>query len=252
MRIRLHQCAINIQLFDGFDWQKTRKTIEDEIKAVRRRLERIRQLLASGQKADESIEHTSSTLFNSIYIGVDQQNDMDTAALLKAIDDELDGLGDDTASQSSWQTMPVPGSTEKRSRVRLRGKRLTRSKRPQIEFSLKGLRAEFDQYAYGAPTAQRIGMNAASFEILDHIKTSTWKKFLTEMKADSRGNVRETDADMLRVEVLVVRPNLPDPGEEIRVKVSFVISAHERLSVLMTRPRYCRYGCMSTRTLWTF
>lgn len=215
----MHRCSVNLQLFDGFDWQRTRKTIEDEIKAVRRRLEKIRQLLASGQKADESIEHTSTTLFNSIYIGVDQRNDMDTAALLKAIDEELDELGDDNASQSSWQTMPGPEATEKRSKVRLRGKRLTRSKKPQIEFSLKGLAAEVDQYGASNATSKRVHINAASFEILDHIKTSTWKKFLTEMKADSRGNVRETDADMLRAEVLVVRPNLPDPGEEIRVKV---------------------------------
>ena len=221
----MHQCAISVQLFDGYDWQKTRKTIEDEIKAVRKRLERIRQLLASVNKADESIEDTRSTLFNSIYIGVDQRNDMDTAALLKAIDDELDGLGDETASQSSWQTMPLPGSAEKRSKVRLRGKRLTRSKKPQIEFGLKGLRAEVDQYGAASSTATRLNVNAASFEILDHIKTSTWKKFLTEMKADSRGNVRETDADMLRLEVLTVRPNLPDPGEEIRVKVGPALSA---------------------------
>lgn len=221
IRVRVHDSAVRILLHDGYDWQRTRKAIEDEMKAVRRRLERIRQLLASGQKADESIEQTSSVLFNSIYIGVDQRNDMDAAALIQAIDDELEGLGgDETASQSSWQTMPGAERAPNRPRTRLRGKRLNRSKKPQIEISISGIKAEVDVYDSNDSMAKRIHVMAGGMEILDHIKTSTWKKFLTEMKADARGNIRETDADMVRVEMMGVRPNLPDLGEELRLRVS--------------------------------
>jgi autophagy-related protein 2 len=222
---------VGVFLHDGYDWQRTRKAIEDEIKAVRRRLEKIKQLLASGQKADASIEQASTMLFNSVFIGLPERDDMDSTQLMAAIDEELMDLGiEETATESSWQPFPkaitagfpterYPAKT-KSQHIKLHGKRLTRSKRGQIEFALGGLKADVDMYAPDDETSARIHIAASSFEILDHIKTSTWKKFLTEMKSDSRGNVRETDADMVRLEVLNVRPNLPSTDEEIRVRVS--------------------------------
>ncbi|WVQ78252.1 hypothetical protein IAT38_000336 [Cryptococcus sp. DSM 104549] len=248
-QIRLHNATVKFHLHDGYDWVRTRKTIEDEVRAVRRRLEKIRQLLASGQKADESIERaTSSVLFNSVYIGLEQKGDMgmslsglpglggagaaggggaggaggmDERALLAAIDEELDEM--ETASQSSWQTLPSgPGAGAGSSggahhkKTRLKGKRLTRSKRPQIEIVLTGVKSDVDVFAPDDETSSRVRVTVKEMEILDHIKTSTWKKFLTEMKADSRGNVRETDADMVRVELVGVR--LKEGEEEMRLK----------------------------------
>lgn len=227
-RIRLQNTSVTIYLHDGYDWVKTRKAIEDEMKAVRRRLEKIKQLLASGQKPDASIDQASSVLFNSVYIGLDQnREDMDSTQLLAAIDEELEDLGGEDWSESSWQTFPeaagLPSPQSPRAtrrRVRLHGKRLTRSKHPQIEFSLRNLRADVDVYGKDDATSSRLHLTAQSFDILDHIKTSTWKKFLTEMRSDSRGNVRETDADMVRIEIINVRPHLPATDEEIRVRVS--------------------------------
>ncbi|KAK8870012.1 hypothetical protein IAR55_000582 [Kwoniella newhampshirensis] len=242
-RIRVHNASIKILLHDGYDWSRTRKAIEDEIKAVRRRLERIRQLLASGQKADESIERATSTvLFNSVYIGLEGKGGgMDSAALIAAIDEELDELGADTASQNSWQTLPAAGpglghdrENQKPSskKTRLKGKRLTRSKKPQIEISLTGLRADVDlfppelvdhdQVEALSSTASRMNVTVREMEILDHIKTSTWKKFLTEMKADSRGNVRETDSDMVRIELVGVRLGGGGASEEMRLRAKIL------------------------------
>jgi autophagy-related protein 2 len=225
LRVRVHDCNAGVFLHDGYDWARTRKAIEDEIKAVRKRLEKIRQLLASGQKADESIErrNTSSVLFNSVYIGLDQSREnLDSAALIAAIDEELEdlGLGAETASQSSWQSFPASGARPIATRTRLKGRRLTRSKRAQIEVALRGIKTEVDIFEEEDQTASRVHLTIRTMEILDHIKTSTWKKFLTEMKADKRGNVRETDADMLRVELKAVRPSLPSKEEENRLKVS--------------------------------
>lgn len=228
----MQNCAVGVYLHDGYDWQRTRKEIEDEIKAVRRRLERIKQMLATGQKADASMDEAGTMLFNSVYIGLpDHDPDgMDSAQLMAAIDDELEDLGvAETATESSWQPFPDAGyvggkaaATPKKSHMRLHGKRLTRSKRAQMEFSLSDLRAELDIYAPDDATASRVHVTAGSFEILDHIKTSTWKKFLTEMRSDSRGNVRETDADMVRIELVNVRPNLPFTDEEIRLKAKIL------------------------------
>ncbi|WWC85245.1 uncharacterized protein L201_000107 [Kwoniella dendrophila CBS 6074] len=242
IRVRVSNCDVKVLLHDGYDWPRTRKAIEDEIRAVRKRLEKIRQLLASGQKADESIDiekATKSVLFNSIYIGLEGRNssEMDNAALIAAIDEELEDLGDEQdndntevgSTASSWQTLP---STQpfsgikqaqarlKKQKTRLKGKRLTRSKKPQIEISLSSLIANLDIYQPNESTASKVEIKIKEMEILDHIKTSTWKKFLMSMKSDSRGNVRETDADMVRIELKGIR--LEDGGEEelrLRTKI---------------------------------
>jgi autophagy-related protein 2 len=169
-------------------------------------------------------------LFNSVYIGLDQNQDGldDPAALLAAIDDELEEGQTEMNTQSSWQTLPggpVSGGGERKktSSSRLNGKRLTRSKKAQIEINLSGIKADYDIYEPTHDIASRIHTTIQSLEILDHIKTSTWKKFLTEMKSDAKGNVRETDADMVRVELVSVRPSPPSSTEESRLKVSLVL-----------------------------
>ena len=227
LRIRVHDASVSIQLHEGYDWVRTRRAIEEEIKAVRKRLAKIRQLLASGQKADESLAQTDtgSMLFNSVYIGLDQNQDYldDPAALLAAIDEELEEGQSEMNTQSSWQTLPggpTSGGERKKPTPRLNGKRLTRSKKAQIEINLTGIKADYDIYDTTHDIASRVNTTIQSLEILDHIKTSTWKKFLTEMKSDARGNVRETDADMVRVELVSVRPSPPSSTEESRLKVS--------------------------------
>ena len=229
-RVRIQNCDLSVYLHDGYDWVKTRKVIEDEIKVVRRRLERIRQLLASGQTADASIERTSSVLFNSVYIGLESSSsqpptgEADTAALIAAIDEELQDLKDatETATQTSWQTFPTAGPRPTKTKTRLHGKRLTRSKLPKIEISVRGIKADVDVYDAGEPTASRVHVAVAAMDIIDRLHSSTWKKFLTEMSIDSRGNVRETGADMIRVELVAVRPSLEVPEEtetRLRLKV---------------------------------
>lgn len=227
----MQDCDVSLLLHDGFDWHHTRKSIEDEVKAVRRRLEKIRQLLASGQTPDESIEQAGSKLFNSIYIGIPQfRTDLDTTDYLAALgdDDLLDFGGPDNTSQTtSFQSVkgrpdrasPMPPSRSRSNRRR----KLTRSRNARIEINLVAVRVEFKAFAPGVEVASKLRVRCRDVEILDHIKTSTWKKFLTQMRSDSRGNVREAGSDMVTIELRNVRP-IPDRAdEEGRLKVSLLI-----------------------------
>jgi len=221
VRIRVHDCDVAIFLYGGYDWARTRKTIEEEVKEMRRRLTKIRQLVANGQTQDPSVEETSTLLFNSVYIGLEQDVDeLEPGALIAAIDDELN---DDVEneSQSSWQSLrpPSTGKPQVRS-TRVHGKRLTRSSGPSIEFRLSGLDAEVDHYRPGEPFVSKTFATVRDVEILDHIKTSTWQKFLTELRSDSRGNIRETDSNMVRVELRTVHPVPNHASEEARLRVS--------------------------------
>lgn len=217
---------------------------------MRRRLTKIRQLVATGQTQDPSVEDTSALLFNSVYIGLEQDVDeLEPGALIAAIDEEL--LDDDVEneSQSSWQSLrPQPTGKPRTRTARIHGKRLTRSKGPSIEFKLTGVDAEVDQYRPGEPLVSRTLATVRDLEILDHIKTSTWQKFLTELRSDSRGNVRETESDMVRVELRTVRPVPSDPSEEARLRVSKHVSSSRtslmcRAGEAIASQTLCRPGC---------
>ncbi|KAH7103957.1 hypothetical protein BKA62DRAFT_695150 [Auriculariales sp. MPI-PUGE-AT-0066] len=226
VRVRVSNCDVTVLLYDGYDWAGTRKAIEDEMRRIRRRLEKIRQLLANGQMPDETVEETSAVLFNSVHIGLRESPDeLDPQTLLVAIDEEL-GDGDDTQSVSSWQSF-TPASGEPSSSRRRgtsgtpqqrRQRRLRRSAKPLIEVRLATVSLDFDQFVPDCTVASRIQCAVRELEILDHIKTSTWRKFLTSKRTDSHGNVRETGSNMARVELVMVRPVPGHPSEEARLK----------------------------------
>ena len=223
--MRLHQVDIQAFLYDGYDWTRTRKTIEDQVKLMRRKLAKIRQLLASGETQAPEVDQTSALLFNSVYIGLDGSAEyMEREELMAAIDGKL-AEDFETASQSSWQSLPAAPSqplAPKLTRIQSAGrsKRLTRSRGPSIEFRLSGVDAEIDQYLPKESIASRTLVTVRDFEILDHIKTSTWRAFLTEMRSDSRGNVRESGSNMVRVELRDVKPIPGNPSVESRLRVS--------------------------------
>jgi autophagy-related protein 2 len=204
---------------------------------------KIRQLLADGQTPDLHAPETSALLFNSVYVGVhDDVDNMDADALIAAIEHELD---DDfeVSSQSSWQTlvpMTSPRSTEPKS-TSTQKRSLKRSKQPSIEFRLAGLSVSYDQYQTTEPFASRVLCTIRDLQILDHIKTSTWKMFLTEMRRDLRGIVRETDSDMVRIELRNVRPIAGSHIEESRLRVS-LRTPMLVFELMSYRPNYFPYG----------
>ena len=214
----MKKSKISLHLHSGYDWVRTRKAIDEEAKAIRRRLEKIKQLLAQGQTPDDSIEKTNALLFNSVYLGVDAE-DMDEQDLMAAIDANL-AEDFETASQESWQSLPLQPTQPRGETKRRRRKTRTRSKRAEVEIDGQGLNLEFDKYGDKEPLSSRILARVEELKILDHMKTSTWDNFLTSMRTDSRGNRRETESDMVRLELKMVKPVADLPQEEARLKVS--------------------------------
>ncbi|THU88398.1 hypothetical protein K435DRAFT_969064 [Dendrothele bispora CBS 962.96] len=220
--VRVQNTDICLFLYDGYDWAHTRKVIQVEVKEMRKKLAKIKQLVANGQTQEQIPEETSTLLFNSVYIGLEQGADeLEPGALIAAIDEELKDF--ETVSQSSWQSLPPPiANKSSTSSPRLHGKRLTRSKGPSIEFRLLGLNAQFDQYKTKSPLVSRTFATVKDVEILDHIKTSTWSRFLTSLRSDSRGNVRETDSNMVKVELHTLCPVSEHASEEARLRAKIL------------------------------
>ncbi len=213
---------IQILLHDGYDWSTTRKTIEAEIKAIRRRLQKLRQILASGQTPDESVEVTRTWLYESILIGLPEEELGDDAeALLAAIDNQLETLDADTASiaPSGPATSRRGDSTRSSPRPARRRRKLERSTRPQIEIKLAGFEVSHRVAVAGVRDRAKTSIASVNMEILDHIKTSTWKKFLAPM-ALAQGQVAETDVKMVQVQLTkVIAEEHGKQQEEYRLKV---------------------------------
>ncbi|GAA5939457.1 hypothetical protein JCM1841_000108 [Sporobolomyces salmonicolor] len=249
IRCRLTHSDLTIHLHEGYDWFTTRKTIEEEAKAVRRRLEKIRQLLASGQVPDASAENASVLMFGSHLLGLPPgASELPPKDLLAAINEELDdatnGEDDAVSTVSSWQTLPgragggasSPSST-RRPVAAVVGKarrRLTRSKAFAIELNVRGLDASYDAYspssspsssasaaAAASQLASKVQAEVSSFDIIDNIKTSTWRKFLTELRPSDGGVVRASGAPMARFELNTVKPigRIASAQEEIVMKI---------------------------------
>ncbi|KAI0748137.1 hypothetical protein C8Q80DRAFT_1120684 [Daedaleopsis nitida] len=225
LQVRVNNFNVTLLLYDGYDWVRTRKIIDDKAKEMRRRLAKIRQLVASGQTPDPSVEETNTLLFNSVYIGLEHNVDeLEPGALIAAIDEELNDEFE-TNTQSSWQSLkPQPLASPGRSAATStrHRRRLYRSKGPSIEIKLMHVSAEVDQYRPEVALVSRVFATVRDLEILDHIKTSTWKKFLTSLRADSRGNVRETESNMVRVELRMLHPVPGHPSEEARLRAKIL------------------------------
>ena len=239
LKLRARQFDATLFLYDGYDWERTRRIIEEERKNMRRRLAKIRQLVASGQTPDPSVEETNTLLFNSVYIGLEHNVDeLEPDALLAAIDAELNE-DQETASQSSWQSFIPPTSPKSpgaskapKPASHIRHKVSKRSKGPSIEFRFIQLSADFDQYREDPALASRALVTIRDVEILDHVKTSTWRKFLTSMRTDSKGNIRETDSNMVRVELRQVYPAPGHSEQEARLRVSALMITWKLFSLM--------------------
>ncbi|BGP35945.1 autophagy-related protein 2 [Rhodotorula toruloides] len=242
VRCRLVNSDISIRLHEGYDWAATRKAIEEEAKAVRRRLEKIRQLLASGQAADASAETASVLMFGSVQLGLPPgASELPAKELLAAVNEELDDSPNSDAvstAASSWQSFP--GATSPAAArppapavVGKLRKRLTRSKAFAIEINLRDLNVSFDSYSsslsieasrllgVGPALSSKIQADVGDFEIIDNIKTSTWRKFLTELRPSEGGVMRPTGGRMARLELRAVKPvgKLPQAHDELVAKL---------------------------------
>jgi autophagy-related protein 2 len=220
---------VSIHLHEGYDWQKTRKVIREESKAVRRRLQRIRQLVANGQMPDENVDEVSTTLFSSVHLGLPSgAGELSPKELLAAIDDELDDP--ETSSQAnSWETLPDrprarPTSSSPppphAAQVRPRRPRLDRSSGPAIEFNLRGVEVQFDKFGPADEVGSRLDVRGETCEIIDDIKSSTWRKFLSELRLSEGGLLRPTGGPMFRAELTTVRSaSAPLSSDQVLLKV---------------------------------
>lgn len=214
LRCRVSRCDVTVRLYEGYDWHRTRKAIEEESKRIRKRLEKIRQLLAAGQTADASAEDASVLMFGSVQLGLPAgASDLPTQQLLAAIDEELQERGgdDDTASTASeWRSEATVVADASKARPPQKAstkprRSLRRSRSAAVDVNLRGLDLSFDTYPSSHPISSKLRLNVTTVDVVDNMRSSTWHKFLTELRPNEGGIVRASSEPMAKIELSRLR-----------------------------------------------
>lgn len=191
LRIEAENCNVKFELFDGYDWETTRRDIEVERKAMRRHLLRIRQLLAAGQVPPKDFSQLSGFAFNSVHLGLPEEAEYASPAeLASAIDLSLESLGNDMESESeTWQEFEGDRPTAQGAALRP-AKSLKRSQNAGIEFKLLGIQMQYIKplFANISGYDASLDLSVETLEILDHLPTSTWKTFLRTKPVERPGH----------------------------------------------------------------
>jgi autophagy-related protein 2 len=218
LRVRVRDVHFIWNLFDGYDWQRTRDTISKAVKDVEMKAAERRAKTTSRLSPEDDEEESviGDFLFNSIYIGIPANKD--PRELSRAINHDIDDMASETGSYITSTT--VTGYTSHQNRPSsTRGKRLrlSRSKHHKMTFELKGISADFVVFPPDAgETQSTIDVRVNDLEIFDHIPTSTWKKFATYM---NDAGVRESGTSMVHLEIINVKPVAELAASEIVLKV---------------------------------
>ncbi|KAJ3216009.1 autophagy- protein 2 [Dinochytrium kinnereticum] len=132
---------------------------------------------------------------------------------------------------------------QRKSRASTRHSPLKRSREPAMEFRAFGVTVDVKVFSQSAERAAKTLLLVRDFDIIDNIRTSTWRKFLSHMRPDSDDQPREKKSDMIRFELVKVRPNpSQSPLEETRLKIRLLpLRLHVDQDALTSLIRFFSY-----------
>lgn len=210
VRARVRGAHVVWNLFDGYDWGRTRDVIGKAVQDVQTRaIERQARLTGQHFEDEQEQEHETvgDFLFNSIYIDVPANRD--PHELSRAINAEINDNATETESVATTAFTGATNRTARRSQPRSKRLKLNRSRHHKIAFELHGLEMDLTVFPPDSgETVSSIDVRVQNLDILDHVPTSTWKKFATY---DQDQGEREMGTNMVHLELLTVKP-IPQLG----------------------------------------
>jgi autophagy-related protein 2 len=216
LKIRVRDVNIIWNLYDGYDWPRTRGIITQAVDDVEARAEERRRKAQEDDEDDDFIEE--DFLFNSVWIGVPVKDEK--GALARKINHDIDDLASETGSYATSTATRSTGATARpqsatKSKRRLK---LGRSKHKKIAFSLMGVAVDLIVFPPNSgETINSIDVRVRDFEIFDHIPTSTWRKFITCLVEPS---ARELNKPMVNLNLVTVKPITELAASELVIKVT--------------------------------
>jgi autophagy-related protein 2 len=221
LKITVRDVNVIWNLFDGYDWPRTRAIISQAVDDVEARAEERRRKPREEDEEDDFVEE--DFLFNSVWIGVPIKEEK--GALARKINHDIDDLASETGSYATSTATRSTGATARPRSATKPGRRrlkLERSKHKKIAFSLMGVAVDLVVFPPNSgETLNSIDVRVQDFEIFDHVPTSTWKKFITCIIPPAQ---RELDRPMVNLNFLTVKPVTDLAASELVIRVTAYVS----------------------------
>ncbi|KAF9348845.1 autophagy- protein 2 [Mortierella sp. AD094] len=234
------------RLYDGLDWEISRLDEAERKKQARQLANRLYDpndaIHTTMDSAQSNLEASIFERISGVQPGPIDRHDGQHRKDLSPTSSEADSTCDyqaDIMSQASGAG-GRPSSTSSSSRrsghqyqqqhssshhqdPNKRKKKLERSKGAMIEFNAEKVRIDFEDYTPGIEKASHLSLRVRQFEIIDNLKSSLWRKFLSHQRQDSHmATPRLTQSNMIRVDLDGVRPVVTASIVEYRLKVKIL------------------------------
>ncbi|KAG0188180.1 autophagy- protein 2 [Apophysomyces sp. BC1034] len=230
--IRVRDFDIVWKLYDGHDWAYVRKMMD------KRDRKRPSEPQASSSASTQYGSGGRISRSSSIDTRTSSRSPVEPSYLghspTFSISDYSTSQGPNSdgcafLDEGTFQQVPqmhpadLPTSKEEPKRQHIsRHRHSRRSRTAMIEIRVNGVSVDFDLM----PSTDQIGLHLVvavkDFEVLDNVKTSSWKKFLGYMRPDASSAPRERGSVMIDVELTGIKPIPQDPTYEFRLKVKLL------------------------------
>jgi autophagy-related protein 2 len=224
-RIKLRDFNLIWKLYDGYDWEQSKNEVMNAYARAKAQAKNGNVGGAGssiGETSGSSLEADSNSLFER-FLGSSpfiKNSDFDATSQTGSEVDYIVDDHSDTASQVSSRLGSENTNIREGKRPEHSSRRLNRSKSSKLDIKLEKVNLDIDIFPNDDLLAFRMLLLIRDVEILDHIKTSAWHKFLSHMRPDNDTSPRESKSNMVRVELNSVRPTPTDSLEELRLKVN--------------------------------
>ena len=223
LKVQVRNMNIIWNLFDGYDWPKTRGELAQVIDDIEARAEQRRQKAQS----EEELEFVEEgQLFNSVWIGIPVR-DGKGALANKVIYDinerghDSDGVSETGSYATSTATRTTTATARPGSNISTRRlQKLGRGKHKRIAFELKNVAVDLVVYEPGSgETVSSVDVRIQDLTVYDHMPASTWNKFAL---CDIEPAKREMNRPMVNLAILTVKPAPDLAATELVIEVSIL------------------------------
>ncbi|KAL5440018.1 hypothetical protein PMIN06_009797 [Paraphaeosphaeria minitans] len=225
LKVQIHDMNIIWNLYDGYDWPKTRGELAQAIDDIEARAEERRR--KTQEDDDEDLEFIEEgQLFNSVWIGVPVKEAKGVLAKQVIQDINRGRDGSDQASETgSYATSIATRTTSATARPRSsistkRLQKLGRGKHKRISFELKNVAVDFVIFEPGSgETVNSVDVRIQDLVVYDRVPGSTWNKFAL---CDVEPEKREMNRPMVNIALLTVKPAPDLAATELVIEVSIL------------------------------
>ncbi|KAK7186935.1 ATG C-terminal domain-containing protein [Paraphaeosphaeria sporulosa] len=225
LKVQIHDMNIIWNLYDGYDWPKTRGELAQAIDDIEARAEERRR--KAQEDDDEDLEFIEEgQLFNSVWIGVPVKEAKGALAKQVIQDINRGRDGSDQASETgSYATSTATRTTSATARPRSsistkRLQKLGRGKHKRISFELKNVAVDFVVFEPGSgETVNSVDVRIQDLVVYDRVPGSTWNKFAL---CDVEPEKREMNRPMVNIALLTVKPAPDLAATELVIEVSIL------------------------------